>query len=422
LRSGVFHSLFGGLPRPFWALWSGTLVNRLGTMVVPFAGVYLTQARGLSIADAGYAMTLYGIGALAAQLVAGTLTDRLGRRATLSGSMIATGAAMLALGYSTTLPWILVGMFVLGVLVDAYRPASSALVADLVSPAERPKAYGLLFWAINLGYAVGMTSGGWLLHLGYSWLFWADAVTCVAFAVLVWRAVPETAPSAHGAEEQGFRAVLRDRTMLAFVLVIFGNAVVYLQTTTMFPIAVTTVVGLDPRQLGTVMALNGVLIVIFQPLLSGWLNKRDPARTMAASLAVMGAGFAATAFVHSPEALAATVAAWTLGEILGAGISGAIVATLAPAHLRGRYSGLFGLAWATAAIVAPLLGSRLLTIGVGALWFTIGAIGQLAALGMLALGPAIRRRGYSPAPVGDGLEEARVTPAAETSIRPAIEL
>ncbi len=392
VKPSFLRSSFGGLPRPFWALWGGTLVNRLGTMVMPFTGVYLTQARGLSLVTAGLVMALFGAGSLVSQLLAGVLADRIGRRATLAGGMLASAAAMLALGYSTTLPAILISMFALGLVADAYRPASTALVADLISPQERPRAYGLLFWAINLGYSVGMTAGGWLAQAGFLWLFWVDAVSCVAFAVLVWRAVPETRPAGKP-EAGGFGVVLRDRLMVGFTLVILGNALLYAQTFTTLPMAMTSGVGLTTAQFGLAMALNGVLIVIVQPLVSGWLGRRDPVRTLALGIAVMSAGIALTAFVSTAFWLAVTVAVWTAGEIVTAGIAGTILARLAPPHLRGRYSGLFGFAWSVAAVLAPLLGGGLLEAGgPRVLWFTTGAIGLAATAGMLALGPAIRRR------------------------------
>jgi MFS family permease len=361
-------------------------------MVLPFTGVYLTQARGFSVAVAGLAMTLFGIGSLLSQLVGGLLTDRIGRRATLCGSMVATAAVMLALGYSTGLPAILAGMFVLGLLIDAYRPASSALIADLVPAALRPRAFGLIFWAINLGYAVAMVAGGWLARLGFSWLFWADALTCTIFAVLVWRAVPETRPAHDEHAPGGFGTVLRDRAMLAFTIITLGQALVYLQTVTMLPVAMTDVAGLSPSEFGMAMALNGVLIVALQPFVSARLGRFDPPRVMALGLAVMALGFAATAYATTAAGLAVTVAVWTAGEIITAGIGGTIVAALAPAHLRGRYNGLYGFAWALASVIAPLAGSRLLTVGVEALWFTVGGAGLLAAAGMFVIGPAIRRR------------------------------
>lgn len=392
-KQSFLRSRIGGLPRPFWALWGGTLVNRLGAMVMPFTGVYLTQSRGLSVTAAGLVMAVFGAGSLLSQLLAGVLADRIGRRATLSGGMIATAATMLGLGYSSSLSAILASMFALGLVIDVYRPASSALVADLVSPTERPRAYGLLFWAVNLGYAAGMTAGGWLAGLGFTWLFWADALSSVVFAVLVWRAVPETRPQGRQ-QAGGFVAVLRDRTMVCFTLVVLGNALVYSQTMSMLPVAMTGgEARLSPGEYGLAMALNGVLIVVVQPLASAWLGRRDPARMLAFGMAVMGAGFALTAFVTSVLGLAATIAVWTAGEIITAGIPGAIVATLAPAELRGRYMGLFGFAWSVAAVLAPLLGGTLLEIGPRALWFTVGGVGALAAIGMLLIRPAIRSRG-----------------------------
>ncbi|MDA0633044.1 hypothetical protein OUY22_06395 [Nonomuraea sp. MCN248] len=107
----------------------------------------------------------------------------------------------------------------------------------------------------------------------------------------------------------------------------------------------------------------------------------------------MGVGFALTSFVTSTAMLAVTIAVWTAGEIITAGIAGTILTRLAPAHLRGRYAGLFGFAWSAAGMLAPLLGSALLEAGgQPALWFTVGGIGLAAAAGMLAIGPAIRRR------------------------------
>ncbi|TYB61018.1 MFS transporter [Nonomuraea sp. PA05] len=390
-RPSFLKAQIGGLPRPFWALWGGTLVNRLGTMVMPFTGVYLTQSRGLSITAAGLVMGVFGAGSLLSQLVAGVLADRIGRRATLSGGMLATAVCMLALGYSTSLPAILASMFALGLVIDVYRPASTALVADLVPAKERPRAYGLLFWAINLGYSVGMTAGGWLAGQGFLWLFWIDALSGVLFAVLVWRAVPETRPEVRQATG-GFGMVLRDRVMVGFTLVALGNALVYSQTMTMLPVAMTDVVKLTSKEFGLAMALNGVLIVVVQPLVSGWLGRRDPARMLALGLVVMSAGFAMTAYVTNVAGLAVTIAIWTAGEIATAGIAGAIVASLAPAELRGRYSGLFGFAWSLAAVLAPLLGGPLLELGPKALWFTTAAVGVVSAAGLLLLGPAIRRR------------------------------
>jgi len=386
------RSQVSGLPKPFWALWSGTLVNRLGAMVLPFTGVYLTHERGFSVTESATALAVFGAGSLISQFAAGSLADRVGRRATLVGGMVATSLMMMALGYSTSPTAILVSMFLLGLVMDAYRPASNAMIADLVSPENRPKAYGMLFWAMNVGYAVGMTAGGWLAGAGIMWLFWINAASCVAFAVLVWRAVPETRPERGTHAEEGFGAVLRDRLMLAFTAVALGNAFVYSQTMSTLPLMMMPVLKLNEKEFGTTMAINGILIVLVQPLVSGWLSRRDHSRTLALGIAILSVGFALTAFVTSPLTLGVTIVIWTCGEIVTAGIAGTILATLAPAHLRGRYAGVFGFAWSLSLLLAPLSGGVLIPLGPYALWFAIGAVGLLTAAAQLAIGPAIRRR------------------------------
>ncbi|WP_067127932.1 MDR family MFS transporter [Microtetraspora malaysiensis] len=397
-RTGFLRSRIGGLPRPFWALFGGTLVNRLGTMVDPFIGVYLTQSRGMSLAATGLVLTVYGAGSLASQPVAGWMADRFGRRVTLAGSMLLTAVAFIALGYTTSIPGIVVGMFVLGIVIDAYRPASHALVADLVSPEDRPRAYGLIYWALNLGFSVAMIAGGWLAKGGFTTLFWIDAITCAAFAVLVWRAIPETRPAKSEVSEGGFGDVLRDRLMVAFTLVNLVYAFVYLQGFTTLPLAMAGQ-GLPTSAYGSAMAVNGVLIVVIQPLTNAWLAHRDPSRLLALGFVVVGGGFALTTLMSSALGHGAAIAVWTLGEIALAGIPGTIVAALAPPHLRGRYAGLNGFAWSAASLLAPLLGTRLLDVGAPVLWITCGVLGALAAAAMLAIAPAIRRRAGAEAPL-----------------------
>src|SRR5260370_15826027 len=94
----------GGLPRLFWVLWSGILVNRLGTMAEPFLGVYLVAVRGFSVAAAGAVLAIYALGSMLSQILGGALADTLGRPATLTAGMLANGAFLIPLGHSTTPP------------------------------------------------------------------------------------------------------------------------------------------------------------------------------------------------------------------------------------------------------------------------------------------------------------------------------
>ncbi|GAA2168277.1 MDR family MFS transporter [Actinomadura napierensis] len=384
----------GGLPRTFWVLWAGSLLNRLGTMVEPFLGLYLTSARGLSLGQAGAVMAVLGAGSFGGQIAGGALADRLGRRVTLTGATVGTGAAMLALGNAHGIAMITVAALVLGLLLDMYRPAAQAMVADIISPAERPRAFGLLFWAVNLGWAFSMVLGGTLAREGFQLLFWIDALTCAAFGLLVWRAVPETRTRADGrdAAPGGFGRVLRDRVMVGYAMVMLCYTFVLMQCMTTMPLAMREV-GLGPQDYGIAFATNGVLIIVVQPLVGAWLSRHDHSRVLAAGFVLVGAGYGLTSLMSSLPGYAAAILVWTLGEIIAASVLQAVVADLAPPHLRGRYSGLYGMAWSGGFLLAPLGGTQLLGAGGPALlWPSCAALAFTAAAGQLALAPAIRRR------------------------------
>jgi len=381
-----------GLGRGFWVVCGGAFINRAGTMVVPFMTLYLVSARGFSIVAAGEVLAGFGAGALVAPLIGGVLADRAGRRVTLLGGTLATAAIMVALAYARLTALIVVLVLLLGVCLEAPRPVTQALVADLVSEDDRARAYAALFWVSNLGFAVAMTSAGFLAQSAFTAIFWIDAATGVVFGVLVWCLVPERSRRRDAARERrtGYRLVVRDRTMLAFTAAVVVYYFVYLQSDSTLPLAVHRS-GLGPHVYGLCMALNGVVIAVAQPVLAPRLIRRDPGRVWAAGVTVVGVGFALTSIASTTGGYLLSVAVWTVGEIFPATVSGAIVAWLAPEPLRGRYAGLYSLAMASGWLTSSLGGTRLLSVSPLLLWGSCAGLSAASAYGVLRLSPGLVR-------------------------------
>jgi predicted MFS family arabinose efflux permease len=270
-----------GLGAEFWILGAGTFINRAGTMVVPFMTLYLVTARRFSVVGAGELLAGFGAGALVAPLVGGALADHAGRGITLLGSTLTTSATLVALAYTRSPAAIVALVLLLGVTLEAPRPVTQALVADLVAEQDRVRAYSVLFWLSNLGFAVAMASAGFLAQTGFTVLFWADAVTGLVFGVLVSRFVrePDRRDDAPVSDLGGYTQVLRHRAMAGFTLAVMTYYFVYLQSDATLPLAVHRS-GLSPRVYGMCMALNGALICLAQPLLSPRLSRRDPRTRM----------------------------------------------------------------------------------------------------------------------------------------------
>lgn len=392
----------GGLPATFWTLFAGMLVNRLASFVGIFLGLYLVRERGLLPDAAGRVVSLFGVGVLVAGPVGGTLADAIGRRATMLLSLGLGAVVIGAIGFLRA-PWLLgLFAFLAALTSELYRPAMNAAIADLVPPADRTRAYGLVYWAVNLGWSISLALAGFVAERSFALLFLADAATCALFALIVFLRVPETRPPGTHAHSPlaGLSLALRDGPLVAFLLLHLAGLVVFLQFQLAAPLDMAAH-GLGPKVFSALMALNGLGVVLLQPFLGPALQRRDGARLLALSALLFGLGFGVNAALGTAPGAALGplpvytfgVLLWTVGEVVGFPAANALVANLAPVALRGRYQGTFSMAWGLAFAASPILGGEVLTrYGARALWLLCLAIGGSVALGHLAVAGPRRRR------------------------------
>ncbi|HEY6760129.1 MAG TPA: MFS transporter [Baekduia sp.] len=389
----ALHAWAGGLPRAFWSIFAGTVINRVGTFVEPFLALYLTSSRDLSPARAGTVVALVGAGSIISQPLGGALADRVGRRPTLTGGMVASGLAIAALALARPLWQLALCALLVGIVGDIYRPAAQATVADVVPIGDRRRASGLIFWAVNFGFSIAAVGGGLLATHGYGLLFAIDALTCGAYAAVVWVTVAETRPAAAAHHTgPGFGVVLRDRLALSYFGLNISIMTVYATIFTILPLAMQAD-GHSAAEYGAVIALNGLGIVVLQPLISGRLLRLTPAVNVAGGAALMGGAMLVVAASDGLAGYVAAIGLVTVGEIANATAGPGLVAEIAPPALRGRYAGAFGLTFGVAFVITPLLGGRLLGDGGSAApWLVAAGVAVASTAAMLALGPAIEAR------------------------------
>jgi len=386
-----------GFPATFWWLVAGILLNRLGSFVVPFLAVYLNERRGVPVSTAGLVVSLLGVGAVAAAAVGGMLADRWGRRATMLLSCGVAGTAMMALGLASSLPAIGALVLAVGFFGDLFRPAMHAAVADVVPPARRLAAFGLVYWAVNLGWALSQPTAG--LVSAWSWLalFVGDGLTTLLFGLVVLLQVPETRPAAAresaGHPLAGLGRALGDPVFRRFFLLQFLLVLAFWQAILAQPLDLMLHEGMSKPVYGVVAALNAVFCVLFQPAAARLAEGRDPARVMALAGLLMGVGFGLYAVTRSPWGYAGCIAIWTAGEVANAAVAPAVVAALAPPAHRGAYQGAWTMSWGVAAFLGPPLGAVLLErVGPAAVWVGCLLAGLGVAAGQLQAGRRLRAR------------------------------
>jgi len=390
-----------GLPPVFWYLWLGTLINRVGIFVVPFLALFLTKHQGRTVQEATFVVSLYGLGSFTGQLVSGYLTDLWGRRSTMLLSLFVTPVVLMVLSSETGLFAIGATTVLLGFFTDLYRPASSAIIADVVAPQDRPRAFSLRYWAINLGAAVGLSLAGWLATQNYLLLFIGDALTTFGFGLVTLFLIPETRPRrpqpmavAEPLPPSNILKRIRSQFVgeeavfqfaLLFALLWLITISIYTQNDATMPLSMQAN-HLTEADYGTVIALNGLLIVVAGLAINRMLERYSRFLVIAGSAFLIGAGFGLYAVSSTKLAYAIGVMIWTVGELIGSPIVPAILADLAPPHRRGFYQGILGAAYGLASFIGPAAGGAIYSgLGATALWIICFAAGTLTALALILL-------------------------------------
>jgi len=368
------------LPRAAWVLFFGTFLNKFGGFVVPFLTLYLTD-RGYTIGQAGLAVSAYGVGNIGASLLGGHLADKLGRRQTILFSMFSGAAAMMLLSQAHGLAMIIALTALTGLANEFYRPASQALLADIVpAPEQRVTAFAALRVSFNAGFAFGPATAGLLAAYGYFWLFAGDAATSVLFGLVALLALPKGSRNTMGntSWSDALKVLRRDRKLHQLLLANFAIGLVFFQLASTFGLYVEHL-GFSPAVYGAVVSMNGALIVFCELPLTRLTRKFPARRVMATGHILCAAGFALNAFAHSIAALVLCMIIFTIGEMIMMPTAAAYLANLAPAEMRGRYMGVSGLTWATALITGPVCGMTLFQYAPTGYWLACGGLGLLAA-------------------------------------------
>lgn len=397
---------YAQLPRPVYFLCLGTFLNRAGTLVVPFMTIYLTTRLGLDVQYATAAIGLCGLGSLIGAAIGGHLADRIGRRKVMMMALF--GGALTLFGLSMVSdPALFLGcVLVLACINDMYRPAASAMIADLVPPAARPQAFTLVYLSINLGFAFAPVIGGYLAKYSFTWLFYGDAATAALYGVLVFfllretlrrpsSALPESTaaaplPAKHDSLLDGLRRVAADRPFFLFCVANWLLALVYTQSMSTFPLYMNSL-GFSPEQYGRLIAVNGVMIVLFQIPFSAYLAGRDRGTVLAIGAILCGIGFGMKALISLEWQFAGAVVLWTLGEMSQVPMVSPIVADRAPLELRARYMGMVNMSFSAGSLLgAPLGGAILSHWGGKTLWTISIVVAWFAALIYALISRALR--------------------------------
>ena len=377
-----------GLPLLYWGLWLAILILWMGRFVTSFLSIYLVSALHIDEGVVGAVVAMYGFGSIIGCLFGGTLSDRFGRQSMIVIGEIGAAAALLVVSVLVDPVALGAALFVYGAFASLPSPAIAAYIADVVPAERRQRAYVLQSWAINFGYAIGPIVANQLVKVSYSLMFYVEAAVMVAVTALlivffrevrhlgIAAPVPVSGPApgpgdaaaspdlsaqspAPASLRENWRRVLTDWPFLAFSVLMFGYYLVYFQSTSGLPIAMTDL-GMGLGDYSVLLTINGFMLCALQIPAMKLFSRMGNSRVLILGLAVTVIGYGVQTVAGSWAGFALAVVLWTLGELGTFPIATTIVAAMAPASARGTYQGVYNVLWSLSIALAPLIGGAVI--------------------------------------------------------------
>jgi len=394
----LYKKAYSGLSKESWYLSFVMLINRSGTMVVPFLTIYCTQKLNFSIVEAGFIMAIFGLGSVFGAFFGGKFTDKIGFYYLQIGALLSGGLMFFVISFLETFWSLGIGTFLLSMCNESFRPANATAVAYYSNEKTRTRSNSLNRLAVNLGWSFGGALGGFFASVDYHLLFYVDGFSNILAAILLIKLLPVVKNSKLRETDTNITLVkspYQDKIYLAFVVLTILFSSCFFQLFTLQPVFFKTEWNLSEQFIGGLMAMNGLIIVFTEMLLVNNLEgKRSP--LYFTGIGVLIAAFSYCILIFSPAAgwlAVISIIMVTIGEMIAMPFMNTFWMSRSNDRNRGEYAALYTIAWSVAQIIGPIYGSFLIEYGGYKLfWYFIFGICMMTAVGYFYLNILNRKR------------------------------
>lgn len=355
-------------------------------MVLPFLSLYLKDELNLGIDDVAFILTMFGFGSLVGSYLGGHLTDKIGTFAVQFWSLLLTAAGFLVIAHLRSVTDLAISFFAITVISDSFRPANAAAVAKHAKPENLTRAYSLNRMAINLGFAIGPAVGGLLAAISYEWLFYVDAISCAAaaivFALYFYKRRFKKAIVLNKKDITKAKSPFRDLRFVIFTILTMGYGIVFFQFLFTLPVYYRDYYLLSESTIGWLLALNGFVVFALEMPLVYIFGKRFSLRaTILGGSLLLVASFM---FLNLAEGMTILIIAMiflSVSEILVMPFLTTYTANRGGEASRGKYLGMYSMGYSLSFIVAPAMGLFMVKeYDFHALWWLVSALGVLVGV------------------------------------------
>jgi len=380
-----------GLPKNVWLISIGSIINRAGTMVLPFLALYLTQGLNYSVSESGIVIASYGIGSLICAPLAGRLSDKIGSLKLMKYSLLLSGGVFLLYSFVTSYYLLIVISIVLAIISESFRPASMAFISDQTTPKQRKTAFALYRLAINAGMSIGPVAGGFLSAIDFHLLFYFNAAAAIGssafFFFSKWdeQNVDSVSAGSNIGIEIKSTNVLKDFRLIYFLPAFLPVLIVFFQILSTIPLYIVTELEFSKSTFGILLAVNTILIIFIEVPLNTAMNDWDDIKSLFFGCILTAVGFGAMAFSRDIFSLVVSITIWTFGEMIIFPASSSYISNIAAKGKTGEYMGYYQMNAALSFLLAPAIGTWVLdSFGSFNLWIASFVLSLISGFALMA--------------------------------------
>ncbi|HEY0679343.1 MAG TPA: TCR/Tet family MFS transporter, partial [Chitinophagaceae bacterium] len=314
----------------------------------------------------GWLTLAYAVMQFAFAPVLGNLSDRYGRRPVLLASLFGFGIDYLFLSFAPTIWWLFLGRLIAGV-TGASITTAMAYIADISTPEERAKNFGLVGAAFGAGFIIGPAIGGLLGEMGSRVPFLVAAGLTLLNWLYGFFVLPESLPKENRRKFEWKRAnpfgsLMHFKKYPGIWGLVFSLTLVYIaahavqSTWSFFTIErfqwSEGMIGISLAVVGLLVgAVQGGLIRVVNP----WLGNE---KSIYVGLTLYALGLFLFAIASESWMMFAFLLPYCLGGIAGPALQ-AIISNHVPANEQGELQGGLTSVMSVTTIIGPLMMTNL---------------------------------------------------------------
>ncbi|MBE0671309.1 MAG: MFS transporter [Anaerolineales bacterium] len=398
--------IYNQYPPQYWLMIAGIVISTAGgSMIWPFLLIYASKKLDMPLSTVAALISINAGTGLAASFLAGTLADRIGRKAVMVFSLAVNGIAYFFLMRAETYPQFAMLMVLIGLSNPLYQVGADAMLADIIPSAQRTDAYAINRIANNAAFGIGPAIGGFLASTSYNLAFYGASAGFIIYSLLMFFLAKETLGKAlsetknhsstgqAGTEKErsassssGYGRIFKDKDYMIFVAMVGLGLIAPSMLWILMPVYANTNFGVPEALYGWIPTTNAFMCVFIQFSVTRITRNHKTLIVTAMGMLFYAIGAGSVALMTGFWGFWLSMVILTFGELTLVPTASKYVADIAPADLRGRYMSIYWVGWGLSRTIAPLLGGFLNdAISPRSIWIGGLLLGLASTLGLFIL-------------------------------------